>query len=99
MMSDAVVVAIIAAVPVVLGMAGKTASYIISLVQDQAERTTAAIKEERDAWKERVTLVEQDNEDLREDNQLLRKNIQHLRTENRELLNGSRTPKAWSPES
>lgn len=94
MMSDAVVVAIIAAVPVILGMVGKTASYVISLVQDQAERTTTAIKEERDAWKERVALVEQDNEDLRKDNQLLRKNIQHLRTENRELLNGSHRPKA-----
>lgn len=68
-MNDVVLVALITATPVLVGVVagviGKTASYLIGLVQDQSKKTIEAIKEERNAWKDRATLLQEDNADLR----------------------------------
>jgi cell division protein FtsL len=57
-MSDVVLVAIIGMVPVLLGMMGKTASYLINLVQQQLRDTITAKNEELTEKNQRIADLE-----------------------------------------
>jgi hypothetical protein len=58
-MSDMVWVALIGALPVLLGLVGKGISWLVKLVQDQADRTIMALKEENASLRARLAECEQ----------------------------------------
>jgi hypothetical protein len=57
-MSDIVWVAIIGAIPVLLGLIGRGVAWLVKLIQDQADKTITALKEENSSLRDRLETCE-----------------------------------------